>query len=150
MYVKKMKRICDVKGCKNTDTYSISLSREAGNSVIICKSCLGKALSAIDDVPLEPYSEAIRVAHEDAPSLSLGGTKKRKAVVAKVSEEEIIETPADAVEQEAPEEIEAETEDSTATPPADAPEFVCPHCGQICKSELGLRSHINAKHKDLL
>ena len=50
MYVKKLKRICDVKGCKSKETYALSLTRDFGKSVIICKSCLGKALGAIDDV----------------------------------------------------------------------------------------------------
>ena len=50
MYVKKLKRICDVKGCKCKETYALSLSKDFGKSVIICKSCLGKALGAIDDV----------------------------------------------------------------------------------------------------
>lgn len=140
MYVKRLKRKCSVRGCSNTDTYSISHSSEAGNTVIICKSCLGKALSAIDDAPYEPQ---IRVPHEDAPSLSLGGTK-RKAVVA--PEPIQAEPEAPAVEEAVP-----DTEEGTATTPAEEPaEFVCPHCGQICKSELGLRSHINAKHKDVI
>lgn len=147
MYVKKLRRKCSVRGCSNTDTYSISHSSEAGNTVIICKSCLGKALNAIDEAPYEPQT---RVAHQDAPSLSLH--KPKKAVVAKAQEAEpsfadVIEAVADAVDTNA---AETSTEDSTATPPADAPEFVCPHCGQVCKSELGLRSHINAKHKDVV
>ena len=54
MYVKKLKRKCSVRGCKNTDTFAISLTREVGNTVIICKSCLGKALGAIDDIQPEP------------------------------------------------------------------------------------------------
>lgn len=40
MYAKRLKRKCMVRGCKNTDTYSISHTRESGNSVIICIDCL--------------------------------------------------------------------------------------------------------------
>ncbi len=47
MYVKKLKRKCGVRGCKNTDTYAISLRKEAGNSIIACKSCLAEALKEI-------------------------------------------------------------------------------------------------------
>lgn len=147
MYVKRLKRKCSVRGCSNTDTYSISHSSEAGNTVIICKSCLGKALNAIDEAPYEPQT---RVSHEDAPSLSLHTPKKRTAIVDDVAVvEAVIETPA--VEEEVPAEAETGTEEGTATTPAEAPtEFACQYCGQVCKSELGLRSHINAKHKDEL
>ena len=31
---------------------------------------------------------------------------------------------------------------------AGAEEFICPHCGQVCKSEIGLQKHIAAKHKE--
>lgn len=143
MYVKKLKRKCSVRGCSNTDTYSISHSSEAGNTVIICKSCLGKALSAIDDAP---YAPQIRVPHEDAPSLSLGSVKRKATPAPAPAEPE-----APVIEEAVPAEAEVDTEEGTATTPAEEPaEFVCPHCGQICKSELGLRSHINAKHKDVI
>lgn len=144
MYVRKLRRKCGVRGCTNTDTYAISHSSEAGNTVIICKSCLGKALSAIDD---EPQVPEIRVPHNEAPPLFFNA-KPRKAEP-EATFADVIEAVADAVDATAAEEAEPDTEDSTATPPSDAPEFVCPHCGQVCKSELGLRSHINAKHKDL-
>ena len=49
MYVKKIRRKCNVRGCKNVDSYTISLNSELGNSVIICKSCLEKALAAINE-----------------------------------------------------------------------------------------------------
>lgn len=144
MYVRRVKRKCGVRGCTSTESYSISHSSEAGNTIIICKSCLGKALNAIDEEPHEPQS---RVAHEDAPSLSLH-KPKRKAAVAEAPVK-AVETPA--VEVEVPAEAETGTEEGTATTPAEAPtEFVCQYCGQVCKSELGLRSHINAKHKDEL
>ena len=48
MFVKKIKRICDVRKCKNKETYAISRTREAGNSVIICKDCLKEALAEIE------------------------------------------------------------------------------------------------------
>ena len=48
MYVKKIKRKCGVRGCKNTESYAISKSREMGNSIIACESCLYEALAEID------------------------------------------------------------------------------------------------------
>ena len=49
MYVKKLKRKCGVKGCKNTESYAISKSREMGNSIIACKECLVEALATIEE-----------------------------------------------------------------------------------------------------
>ena len=49
MNVKRVKRICGVRGCKNTDSFALSCYREMGNSVIICKECLKNALDSIDN-----------------------------------------------------------------------------------------------------
>ena len=48
IHVKRIKRICGVRGCKNIVTYSVSRYSEGGNSVIICKECLKGALDAIE------------------------------------------------------------------------------------------------------
>ena len=48
MNVKKIKRKCMVRGCRNTDTFSISNTREMGNTVIICPGCISAALAAIE------------------------------------------------------------------------------------------------------
>lgn len=49
MYVKKIKRKCGVRGCKNTESYAISKTREMGNSIIACKECLLEALAQIEE-----------------------------------------------------------------------------------------------------
>ena len=49
MNVKRVKRICGVRGCKNTESFALSKFREMGNSVIICKECLKNALDSIDN-----------------------------------------------------------------------------------------------------
>ncbi len=49
MNVKKVKRLCTVKGCKNTDSYAISRSSEMGG-VIICESCLKEALKGVKEL----------------------------------------------------------------------------------------------------
>lgn len=136
MYVKKLKRKCSVRGCKCTDTFAISLTREIGGSVIICKSCLGKALGAIDDIKPEPE---VITSHTEAPPLFFNH-KARKAEPVAAEEPEVVEEPTPEAEA---------TEDEAITPEAES-EFVCPHCGQVCKSELGLQKHIQAKHKDLV
>lgn len=48
MNVRKMKMRCDVKGCKNVDSYCISRSAELGG-VVICEDCLRDALTAIEN-----------------------------------------------------------------------------------------------------
>lgn len=73
MYIKKIRRKCGNRGCKNTsDVYALSKTREMGNSVIICEECLRDALKTIDEskqpiaepeepkapVPEEPKEEA--------------------------------------------------------------------------------------------
>ena len=47
MNAKYVKRKCSVRGCKNTSSYMISLTREMGNSVIICRECAKAAGAAI-------------------------------------------------------------------------------------------------------
>ena len=59
MYIKRIKRKCGVRGCKNTDVFALSKSREMGNSVIICKACLKDALTSTDN-----YVEPIKVKRE--------------------------------------------------------------------------------------
>ena len=70
MFVKKFKRKCDVRGCKNTaDVFLISKRREMGNTIAICTECLKDAQASIDgyveekkvvvaqDRPLFPHPE---------------------------------------------------------------------------------------------
>lgn len=50
MYVKKVKRICGVRGCKNThNVYALSKSREMGNSVIMCRDCMKDAFDSTEN-----------------------------------------------------------------------------------------------------
>ncbi len=70
MFIKKFKRKCDVRGCKNTaNVFLISKRREMGNTIAICTDCLKEASSSIDgyveekktvikaDKPLFPHPE---------------------------------------------------------------------------------------------
>ena len=73
MNVKKLKRKCSVRGCKNIETYAISKTREMGNSVIICKECLKSGYEAtekhiepikvkqVETKPLFPHPEEVTV-----------------------------------------------------------------------------------------
>ena len=63
MYVKKFRRKCSVKGCKNVDNvYIISQRRDLGNSVAICTDCLKEAQTSVDG-----YVEEIKVIREPQP-----------------------------------------------------------------------------------
>lgn len=63
MFVKKFKRKCDVRGCKNTaDVFLISKRREMGNTVAMCRDCLKEALKAT-----EGYTEPLKVKKEIKP-----------------------------------------------------------------------------------
>ena len=66
MYVKKIKRKCGVRGCKNTESYAISKSREMGNSIIACKECLMEALAVIEEQN-KPIEEPITF--KEAPAV---------------------------------------------------------------------------------
>ncbi len=91
MYVKKLKRKCGVRGCKNTESYAISKTREMGNSIIACKECLMDALNTIEaqykpitfaeapavETPAEeqPIEEAVT---EEAPAEKPKASRQRK------------------------------------------------------------------------
>lgn len=53
MYIRRVKKKCSVRGCKESNCIAISRSREIGNTVIICRSCLTDALSDVDKMPAE-------------------------------------------------------------------------------------------------
>ena len=56
-YLRRVKKKCEVRGCRNTDSFAVSKTREPGNSVIICKECL-KAFAAESDNVKEPKKGA--------------------------------------------------------------------------------------------
>jgi hypothetical protein len=63
MFVKKIKRKCDVRGCKNiADVYLISKRRDMSNTIAMCRDCMKEALSAT-----EGYTEPIKAKKEVKP-----------------------------------------------------------------------------------
>lgn len=65
MFVKKFRRKCDVRGCKNTaDVFLISKRREMGNTVAMCKDCMREALKAADN-----YTETVTAVKKEARAL---------------------------------------------------------------------------------
>ena len=146
MYFRKIKRKCRVRGCRCTESYAISLASEVGNTVIICKSCLEKALKAIEEGKPEPEKKK----PSGIPSLFFNGVLK-----AEPAEAEPIEVTEPLIDDM--DDVSGLIEDDGIFEPSDAEpievtepsEFVCPHCGQVCKTALGLQKHIDAKHKDV-
>jgi len=134
MYVRRVKRKCGVRGCKHTDSYAISLTSEVGNTVIACKECLLKAFKAIESGQIGANAPKKKTS---VPPLFFNAGAVSPAE--DIHEEESFTTDNSALlqQQEAPAEDIHEEEF-----------YVCPHCGQVCKSELGLQKHIAAKHKD--
>lgn len=63
MFVKRFKRKCDVRGCKNTaDVFLISKRREMGNTIAMCRDCMKEALKATEN-----YTEPVKAKKEDRP-----------------------------------------------------------------------------------
>lgn len=124
MYVRPVKRICDVRGCKNKDCFSISRVKEAGNTPIICKSCLGKALSALDEpevvkakekkpIPTLFYnSDAFPSAPDETPKTSDGEHEAEGGVQTNESDAD------DTAEQKDEEVVPDENEENLVTPSA--------------------------------
>ncbi len=128
MFVRQVKRKCGIRGCKNTDSFAISQTREVGNTVIICKSCLGKAFGAIDEIDPKTKSNIPAVDNTSVPSLFFN---------AKALGTDATETKVDDVPPATP-----ENEQENTTPPADVTEFKCPICGKLFDSEKGLKTHL--------
>lgn len=118
MHIRKVKRKCGVRGCKNTESFMLSLNREAGNSVIICKSCLGKALSAVDECEDEAPAPKER---KPAPPLFFNHLAQKSTA------------PAEAEPAEPAQEAESAQ---------DEPTFACQHCGKAFETERGLKQHM--------
>lgn len=111
MFFKRVKRKCHVRGCKNIDSFAISRTREIGNTVIICKSCLERALGAIDEVEPSSKSNIPELDSSDAPPLFFNTIMKQMPP----------ETPKESTIGESV--------------------YKCSGCGKEFKNENGLKAH---------
>ena len=97
MFVKKFRRKCDVRGCKNTmNVYLLSKRREFGNTVSVCRDCLEKALAQTDN-----YIEEKKVRREPQPLFphpELNVTLSSVAEVEPEPEEVIVEAPTEDID----------------------------------------------------
>ena len=93
MFVKRFKRKCDVRGCKNTaNVFLISKRREMGNTIAICTDCLKEAQLSIDGY----VEEKKAVVKENKPLFPHPELEVTLSSVADNEPEpqEVIETPA--------------------------------------------------------
>ena len=98
MNVKKIRRKCSVRGCKNTDTFAISAVREMGGSVIICKDCLKDALNSVEnykDKPKDTKKASFAPPLFFSDVLRGGAAKAEKAAKLKTAKPEKAEKDAD-------------------------------------------------------
>ena len=140
MYVRKVRRKCSVRGCKNIDCYSVSRRREAGNTVIVCKDCLKDALAAVEEFK-EIKKSAAPKGSGAPPPLFWNEAAKETALPEAVPNE----AEAD-LSEAAPNEAEKKEAAAPHKPPqgdehsADA--FVCSCCGKSFAGEKGLKAHM--------
>ena len=60
MFVKKFRKKCGVRGCKNvSDVFIISRRREMGNTVAICRECMVDALKSTEEYKEEVKAKSI-------------------------------------------------------------------------------------------
>ncbi|MCK9477988.1 MAG: hypothetical protein M0R40_00615 [Firmicutes bacterium] len=114
MNIKKLKRRCMVRGCKSVDTYAISQTREAGNSVIVCKSCLESALKEMAD-----YKEPEKPKRTEPKGLFFDISKREPVVLEESSEPIGVKLPK----------------------LSDLNGYVCTDCGRAFEKPRGLEMH---------
>ena len=101
MFVKKFKKKCGVRGCKNvSDVFIISRRREMGNTVAMCRECMIDALKST-----ESYKEEIKAKSIPMPLFPHPELDKKEVTISSVADEE----------PEPKEVIEEATEDNTVS-----------------------------------
>lgn len=146
MFVRQVKRKCSVRGCKSTDCFAISRTREVGNTVIICKSCLSSALESLNEINPKTKSNIPVIENKAVPSLffnaeAMGQSEVKDDLTADADAVAVEENPT-APEQTEPEERIEEDEHSEDTASNASDEvFTCPECGKEFDSMRGLQTH---------
>lgn len=85
MFIKRVKRKCSVRGCKNIDCFAISRTREVGNTVIICKKCVEEALETINQIKPDEKTNVPKQAASPAPPLFFNVNASEERVLEKVA-----------------------------------------------------------------
>lgn len=127
MKVKKIKKKCEVRGCKNTDTFALTNTNEFGNSIIICEECLKRAVKAVSEYD---SSVTVQKAYMPPPPVFFNVIPEAE-VKGDTVEEATEETVADV----------KQTEDDGKDKEAESISYTCPDCGKEYKTEQGLSKH---------
>ena len=84
MKIRKMKRICGIKGCRNKDTYVVAKNYGLGGGLIICRDCAEAIVKAIDELENGQMTAATEeaateeAATEEATESKAAGKSKSK------------------------------------------------------------------------
>lgn len=106
MFVKKFKKKCGVRGCKNiSDVFIISKRREMGNTVAMCRQCMVDALKATDG-----YVEEVKV--KKAPTQLFPHPELKPTTLSSVADEE--SQPTEVIEEATEISDKSATEDTVA------------------------------------
>lgn len=135
MYARKVRRKCSIRGCRCTESFAISKTREIGNSVIICKNCLKDGLIAIDEIKPKAKSNIPKSNPANIPSLFFNAQIQPKKTDAE--EKATVQSLPKSQEAEETPLNEEDNEDAEKVT-----EFKCPDCGKVFDSERGLKSHL--------
>jgi len=144
MYARKVRRKCSIRGCRCTESFAISKTREIGNSVIICKNCLKEGIIAIDEIKPNEKSNIPKSNPANIPSLFFNAQTTRE----KTNED--AETIPQSLPSANPAPFTQESQDEQPTLNDEETEdaeqeqdtgFKCPDCGKVFDSERGLKSH---------
>lgn len=157
MYVRQVKRKCNVRGCKNTECFAISQTREVGNTVIICKSCLSSALGSLDEIDPKTKSNIPVIENKAVPSLFFNAEALGKSEVkddlsvdaAVVDENPTVSEQTEPEEQFEEDEQSEDGQSKDVMPPDVGDEtdefndevFMCPNCAKTFDSMRGLQTH---------
>lgn len=145
MCIKKVKRKCYIKGCKNTECFAISRTRELGNTIIVCKDCLEEALSSISKMSPEENANVPVIENSAVPSLFFNAEAMGRSEIKDdlTAETAIIDENPTIPEQTEPEEQLEEDEHSEDVVSDVIDEvFVCPECGKEFSSARALTTHL--------
>lgn len=144
MYVRQVKRKCNVRGCKNTECFAISQTREVGNTVIICKSCLSSALESLDEINPKTKSNIPVIENKAIQSLFFNAEAMGQSEVKDSSATEVAtvsENPTVPEQTEPKEQFEEDEQSEDAVSDVSDELFVCPECGKEFDSMRGLQTH---------
>lgn len=88
MYVRRVRRKCNVRGCRCIDSYAISWTKEAGNTVIVCKKCLKEALAEIEKLPEGARSNLVKAEAVPAVTETAPADKEAEVITEKKAEKQ--------------------------------------------------------------